>query len=135
MDSQICWWFIILFLKTIQTRNLFNESTNKKQTPTLSTNNSVQYQSNYSTSLAKITTTIRSSNTIQSFITKPNSYIYNPDDDEFILDRVKREPAPFVCKSKISFFFNVDIFNKFSSRWLFSRSTKLSNLSYMYIRC
>jgi hypothetical protein len=110
MDSQIWWWFIVLlinlFLNSIQSRDLFNESTNKEQTSTISTSNILQYQSTFSTSLAAITTTIRSSNTIQSFITKPNSYLYNPDEDEeILLDRVKREPAPFVCKGKISVLF------------------------------
>ena len=33
-------------------------------------------------------------------ITKPNSYLYDPndDDDDDELDRVKRDAAPFVCK-------------------------------------
>ena len=44
----------------------------------------------------------QSSTTIQSLITKPNSYLYNPDDDndEFLLDRVKRDTTPFVCKGE-----------------------------------
>lgn len=36
-----------------------------------------------------------------SLITKPNSYLYDPndhDDDDDELDRVKRDAAPFVCK-------------------------------------
>ncbi|UJR08864.1 hypothetical protein I4U23_013119 [Adineta vaga] len=37
--------------------------------------------------------------TIQSFITKPNSYLYNPDEDESLLDRIKRDTTPFVCKT------------------------------------
>ncbi len=34
-------------------------------------------------------------------ITKPNSYLYNPDDDDDDIDRVKRDAAPFVCKGEI----------------------------------
>lgn len=45
------------------------------------------------------TSTIPSS----TLITKPNSYLYNPDDDdgndEILLNRVKRDPQPFVCKT------------------------------------
>jgi hypothetical protein len=104
MDSQLWWWFIIFLLNSIESRHLLNsnEPTNKNQTSTNSTDNTSYYQSTYSTSLAKITTTIHSNNTIQSLITKPNSYLYNSDEDEILLDRIKRESAPFVCKSKIS---------------------------------
>jgi len=51
---------------------------------------------NQSVDLIRITTT----KTIQTLVTKPNSYIYEPDDSEDILERKKREPTPFVCKSK-----------------------------------
>ncbi len=35
-------------------------------------------------------------------ITKPNSYLYNPDDDEDDeIERVKRDATPFVCKGEI----------------------------------
>lgn len=113
MDCQLYWWFIIYLiifsLNSIQSRRLNsflknkNESTNQNQTSKNSTTNIFEYNSISSINLAKITTTIRSNITIQSFITKPNSYIYKPDDDddeEILLNRVKREPAPFVCKSK-----------------------------------
>jgi hypothetical protein len=114
MDCQFWWWFIIyliiFYFNSIESRNLLNsnkeknESTNKNQTSKKSTNHVLQYQSIFSTNLASITTTIRSTNIIQTFITKPNSYLYNPDEDEeILLDRVKREPAPFVCKGKIFF--------------------------------
>ncbi|CAF0988782.1 unnamed protein product [Adineta steineri] len=104
MENNFLWWFIIFFLNSsIQSRILsnLNESTNKKQTSTNSTNNNIiQYQSIFSTNLATITTTISSNNNnIQSLITKPNSYLYDPDEDETLLERIKREAAPFVCKT------------------------------------
>ncbi len=71
----------------------------QKNESTTSINNIVQYQSTFPT---------YSSNTVvQSLITKPNSYLYNPDedDDEVLLNRVKRDPAPFVCKGKILQFY------------------------------
>ena len=46
------------------------------------------------------TTTTTTTKTIQTLVTKPNSYIYEPDESEDILERKKREPTPFVCKSK-----------------------------------
>ncbi|UJR37385.1 hypothetical protein I4U23_030091 [Adineta vaga] len=47
-----------------------------------------------------ITTTTSSNGIFPSLVTKPNSYLYNPDeDDEILLERVKRDPAPFVCKA------------------------------------
>jgi hypothetical protein len=112
MDCQLWWWFIIyliiFYLNSIDSRSLLNsikqknESTNKNQTSKKSINNVFKYQSIFSINLAKITSTIRTNTTIQSLITKPNSYLYNPDEDEeILLDRVKREPAPFVCKGKI----------------------------------
>jgi len=56
---------------------------------------------NQSVDLIRITTTtITTTKTIQTLVTKPNSYIYEPDDSEDILERKKREPTPFVCKSK-----------------------------------
>jgi hypothetical protein len=113
MERQFCWCiiiYLIIFINSIQSTYLFhlkqrNESTNKKQTSVLSSkkssDNFMQHQSTLSTSLARATTTIQSSNTFQSLITKPNSYLYNPDeDDEILLNRVKRHPVPFVCKSK-----------------------------------
>jgi len=114
MDCQFWWWFIIyliiFYLNSIELRHLSNsikqnnESTNKSQTSKNSTNNVLQYQSIFSIDLAKITTTIHSNSTIQSFITKSNSYLYNPnEDEEMLLNRVKREPAPFVCKGKLFF--------------------------------
>ena len=42
-----------------------------------------------------------STNAPPFLVTKPNSYLYDGgDDDEEVLNRVKRDPAPFVCKSK-----------------------------------
>lgn len=80
-----------------------NESTNEKQTSeTSSRNNSKQFQSISSRNLVEITSTIRSNPTLQSLITKPNSYLYDPnEDEEILLERVKRDSPPFVCKSKI----------------------------------
>jgi hypothetical protein len=118
MDSQLWWWFIVsllsIYFNSIDSRHLLNssnESTNKKQTSKKPTDNIFEHQSIFSITLAKTTTTIHSNSTIQSFITKPNSYLYNLDDDEEIfLDRVKREPPPFVCKGKISIFI-IDLMN------------------------
>jgi len=46
------------------------------------------------------TTTVQSSKFLQYLITKPNSYLYNIDeDDENLLERVKRDTTPFVCQS------------------------------------
>lgn len=119
MHCQLYWWFIIYLIifsfHTIQSRLLQkfieqkNESTNQNQTSKNSTDNDIKYNSISSIIMATFATTIRSNSTIQSFITKPNSYIYSPDDDddseEISLDRVKRETAPFVCKSKYSWNF------------------------------
>jgi hypothetical protein len=120
MDSQLWWWFIIyliiILFSSIESRRLLNnledknESTNEKQTSKNSTDHNIEYQSIFSVNLATTTSTIHSNSAIQSFITKPNSYLYNPDEhDDILLDRVKREPAPFVCKGKKfirrSFFF------------------------------
>lgn len=59
-----------------------------------------EYQSTYSTSLKNEQTTFYS----ESFITKPNSYLYNLDeDDEGLLNRAKRDTTPFVCKGKIHY--------------------------------
>lgn len=67
-----------------------------------------------------LTTTI-SNGIFPSLVTKPNSYLYNPDEDEeIILDRVKRDPAPFVCKGKDNEF-DFDLFYLFTHRrWLLS---------------
>jgi hypothetical protein len=68
-----------------------------------SINNISQYQSTLPTSLKNEKTTFRSTIIVQSLITKPNSYLYNPDedeDDETLLNRVKRDSPPFVCKGK-----------------------------------
>ena len=46
-------------------------------------------------------TTTASNAIFQTLATRPNSYLYNPDDDDdIILSRVKRDPAPFVCKGR-----------------------------------
>lgn len=102
MDSCRCWYLIFVLINSIQSHSflLSNEPTLEKQTSTKSTDQRVEYQSTITTSLATFTTTIRSSSTIQSLITKRNSYLYNPDEEETLLDRIKRDAAPFVCKSK-----------------------------------
>ena len=115
MDSQVWWWFMIIWivisLSSIEAHRLIhfldekNESTNQKQTSTTSASSSYDYfnefQSISTINLATITSTIRSNSTIQSFITKSNSYLYFPHEDkEISFDRTKRETAPFVCKSK-----------------------------------
>ena len=149
MDSKL-WWYsivyiIVFFLNSIQSYYLSNlikqkhESTNNKQTSTKSINNKTWlYQSTFSKSLAKTTTTIRSNNIIQSLITKPNSYLYNSDeDDEILLGRTKRDTMPFVCKgaSDTLKFINITMMKCFFSGWLLSRSKELSSLSYLYIGC
>jgi hypothetical protein len=61
-----------------------------------------EHQPTFSTTLENDQTTFHSNIHFQSLITKPNSYLYNPDDDdEILLNRVKRDPTPFVCKGKI----------------------------------
>ncbi|CAF4953868.1 unnamed protein product, partial [Rotaria sp. Silwood1] len=60
-----------------------------------------QYQSTFPPSLKNDTTTLHSNIIFQSLITKPNSYLYNPDeddDDDGLLNRIKRDKTPFVCK-------------------------------------
>lgn len=113
MDSKFWWWFIIyylinIFINSIETFYLSNpiesgnESTNKNQMSTKSINSLLQYQSTFSTSLAENTTKTQSNDLNQSFITKPNSYFYDIEkDEEMLLDRVKRDTPPFVCKSNI----------------------------------
>jgi hypothetical protein len=62
------------------------------------------YQSTFSTSLRNDQTTFHSNTILQSLITKPNSYLYNSDednDDEILVNRVKRDTTPFVCKGEI----------------------------------
>ena len=107
MDSYFWWWFIFYLIVSIESQNLFhnqNESTNEKQTSKKSFNNKRKSQSIFSNYLATRTSTIRSNNTIQSFVTVPNSYLYNPDeDDELLLERVKRDSPTFVCKGKKDF--------------------------------
>ena len=56
-------------------------------------------------SVAGDTTTLPPSIVLRTLITRPNSYLYNPDDDdddETLLNRGKREAAPFVCKGNLS---------------------------------
>ncbi len=104
MDSYLWWWFIIYLTISIESRIIFhnqNESTNEKQTSKKSFNNKRKSQSIFSNYLATSTSTIHSNNTIQSLVTKSNSYLYNPDeDDEILLDRAKRDSPTFVCKGK-----------------------------------
>ena len=105
--------FILVSSVSIQSHRLSNsvedkdESTYTKQTSKKSTVNYFdQSQPISSSNLAEITSTIRPNDTVQPLVTKPNSYLYNPndDDDAVLLERVKRESAPFVCKSKLSLF-------------------------------
>ncbi|CAF1448464.1 unnamed protein product [Rotaria magnacalcarata] len=114
MDSQYWWCFIVylinIFLNSIETRYLFttvkqqNESTNKNQISTKSIYSILQYQSTMPPFLAENSTEIRSNDIIQSFVTRPNSYLYNLEtDDEMLLNRAKRDNVPFVCKSKTKF--------------------------------
>ncbi|CAF4217761.1 unnamed protein product [Rotaria magnacalcarata] len=109
MDSQYWWCFIVylinIFLNSIETRYLFttvkqqNESTNKNQISTKSIYSILQYQSTMPPFLAENSTEIRSNDIIQSFVTRPNSYLYNLEtDDEMLLNRAKRDNVPFVCK-------------------------------------
>ncbi|CAF1162602.1 unnamed protein product [Adineta ricciae] len=101
MDSYRCWYLIFVLINSIESDSflLSNESTLEKQTSTKSADHRVEHQSTITTSLATFTTTIRSSSAIQPLITKPNSYLYNSDEEETVLDRTKRDTAPFVCKT------------------------------------
>lgn len=105
-------WFIhlLLFLiicSTFQARTFLdhlhtqkNESTNQTST---SNTIIINAATNFSTHLANSSTTSSPSTVaLQFLITKANSYLYDGQDDEEVLDRVKRDPAPFVCKSKSS---------------------------------
>ncbi len=147
MDRQVWWWFRLCLLTvlfhSIESRHFLqsidnqNESKDQNQTSTNTSKHFFQSHSIFSTTLASTTTTIRSNSTLQSFITKPNSYLYDPSgDDEVLLDRLKRESPPFVCKGRKTFFCRLCMkcSRPLSSRWLFSRSTELSNISYMYFR-
>ncbi|CAF3908763.1 unnamed protein product [Rotaria sp. Silwood2] len=61
-----------------------------------------QYQSTFPTFLKNDTTTLHSNITFQLLITKSNSYLYNPDEDDdndSSLNRIKRDKTPFVCKA------------------------------------
>jgi hypothetical protein len=115
MDSQFRRWLSFYYLIVVlwrgteshtqlNSRPRPHESSTEKQASSLPTNSIDhvgQHRPTVSVPLAKATTAFHSSRLVQSLITKPNSYLYNPkDDDETPLDRVKRDPAPFVCKSK-----------------------------------
>jgi hypothetical protein len=133
MDSARGWCLILLLFHTGESRRLVpsHESTSTKSTVDL-----LQSQSTLATPVAALTTTVHSGSALQLLVTKPNSYLYNPEEDETPFERMKREAAPFVCKSKT--FLAIPLtcrFARTSSRWLLSRSTKLSHLSHMHIRC
>ena len=119
MDGQIgrCMqlYFLIFIWHSIDSRTLLSsnhhshDSTNEKQTSFSPSSPSFaslqQYRATISPSLADRSTTVHSNATLPPLITKPNSYLYNPADDEdddseqIVLNRVKRDPVPFVCKS------------------------------------
>ncbi len=92
---------ILSFLFTsIESRILLNIIKQKNE----SMDHISEHQPTFSTTLENDQTTFYSNIHFQSLITKPNSYLYNPDDDdddEILLNRVKRDPTPFVCKGKI----------------------------------
>jgi len=74
-----------------------------------STNTISHYQSTFSTSLKNDQTTFHSNIILQSLITKPNSYLYNSNednDDEILVNRIKRDTTPFVCKGEL-----LDLYN------------------------
>jgi len=78
--------------------------TKQRNESTKSINTISDYQSIFSTSLKNDQTTFHSTIILQTLITKPNSYLYNPDednDDEILVNRVKRDTTPFVCKGEI----------------------------------
>lgn len=57
------------------------------------------------TALKNVPTSLNTTTIVPYLITKPNSYLYNPEEDEdILLGRVKRDTTPFVCKSKIFIF-------------------------------
>lgn len=91
-----------------------NESTNENQTSTTSSSSSSyeQYHSISSRNLVTFTSTIRSYSTFQSFITKPNSYLYDSNDEEIHLERMKRDSPAFVCKSNIYLSIEVDVHSR-----------------------
>ncbi|CAF4383933.1 unnamed protein product, partial [Rotaria magnacalcarata] len=86
--------FILSILTDSSESNLRWNIQKQKRTSTNSNDNIFHYQSTFSTSLQNTTIVA------QYLITKPNSYLYNPDEDEDILsERMKRDAAPFVCKT------------------------------------
>ena len=99
---------ILSFLpKSTETFLLFNVIKQNYEL-TKSIVNFSQYQSTIPTSLESSKITLRSNIISQTLITKPNSYLYNPDEDDdndnsIQRNRVKRESKPFVCESKILF--------------------------------
>ncbi|CAF3393798.1 unnamed protein product [Rotaria socialis] len=88
---------IILILSVLTDSSASNLRWNiqkQNRTSTNSNDNIFHYQSTFSTSLQNSTIVA------QYPITKPNSYLYNPDEDEDILSgRMKRDATPFVCKT------------------------------------
>ncbi|CAF4523879.1 unnamed protein product, partial [Rotaria sp. Silwood2] len=101
MDTKSSCWFIIYIIGRMGVLNFLSDSTEsyiplniikQKYVSTKPINNFFQYESSIPTSL-KTNTNIN----VQLLITKPNSYIYNPDDD-IQLDRHKRDATQFVCK-------------------------------------
>lgn len=143
MDRQIgrCLqlYFLTFVCHSIDSRTLLSsihpshDSTDEKQTPFSSSSSSIaslqQHRSTLSPSLADRSTTIHANATLPPFITKPNSYLYDPADDEvdddnneqIVLNRAKREPVPFVCKSNRTLSLSIDLRRTSSfSRWLLS---------------
>ena len=143
MDRQIgrCLqlYFLIIVCHLIDSRTLLSsnhhshDSTDEKQTPFSPSSPSLaslqQYRSTISPSLADRSTTIHSNAALPPFITKPNSYLYDPADDEnddseqIVLNRVKRDPAPFVCKSNRALSLSLSLDGRRTSsfsRWLLS---------------
>ena len=94
-------------------------------------------------SVAGDTTTLPASLVLRTLITRPNSYLYNPDDedDETLLNRGKREAAPFVCKGNLGVSRqeqedDESVFSDDScSRRLLPGPTELSLVSHLYVGC
>jgi hypothetical protein len=89
--------------------NILLNVTRQKNVSTKSINTISHYQSTFSTSLKNDQTTFHSNIILQSLITKPNSYLYNPNEDndnEILVNRIKRDTTPFVCKGEL-----LDLYN------------------------
>lgn len=120
MDRLACFEiFLILNLllcQSVQSINFVENKTNESSTtfenetsisrPTKSNfpQNVQQISTTSPTILANSTKMFVSTKIFKALITKPNSYLYDPTEFEYDNDerskRIKRDPAPFVCKSK-----------------------------------